>query len=121
MPDRRLRWPAASRIGPGDLRPCVIMLIALVKWDNIWAIQHAKGLVACTVRHPLFAGTHRRGPVKGKTMVEPTHDAGPRRKTLRIIIPAYPAFNIYSAIARVTSALGPVSVATAVQVDYVWP
>jgi radical SAM superfamily enzyme YgiQ (UPF0313 family) len=36
------------------------------------------------------------------------------RKTLRIIIPAYPAFNIYSSIARITSALGPVSVATAV-------
>jgi radical SAM superfamily enzyme YgiQ (UPF0313 family) len=36
------------------------------------------------------------------------------RKLLRIIIPAYPAFNIYSAIARITSALGPVSVATAV-------
>ena len=40
--------------------------------------------------------------------------AGPGRKTLRLIIPAYPAFNIYSGIAKGTSALGPVSVATAV-------
>jgi len=31
-----------------------------------------------------------------------------------MIIPAYPAFNIYSATARITTALGPVSVATAV-------
>lgn len=37
-----------------------------------------------------------------------------KRRRLRIIIPAYPAFNIYSRIARVTTALGPVSVATAV-------
>jgi radical SAM superfamily enzyme YgiQ (UPF0313 family) len=37
-----------------------------------------------------------------------------KRRRLRIVIPAYPAFNIYSRIARVTTALGPVSVATAV-------
>jgi len=39
-------------------------------------------------------------------------EAGKRRR-LRIIIPAYPAFNIYSRIARATTALGPVTVATA--------
>ncbi len=32
----------------------------------------------------------------------------------RIVIPAFPAFNIYSSIARLTTALGPVSVATVV-------
>jgi radical SAM superfamily enzyme YgiQ (UPF0313 family) len=36
-----------------------------------------------------------------------------RRRRLRIIIPAYSAFNIYSRVARVTTALGPVTVATA--------
>lgn len=41
-----------------------------------------------------------------------TREAGKRRR-LRIIIPAYPAFNIYSRIARATTALGPVTVATA--------
>jgi len=41
-----------------------------------------------------------------------TREAGKRRR-LRIIIPAYPAFNIYSRVARVTTALGPVTVATA--------
>ena len=40
-----------------------------------------------------------------------TRKAGKRRR-LRIIIPGYPAFNIYSRIARITTALGPVSVAT---------
>ncbi len=35
------------------------------------------------------------------------------RRRLRIIVPAFPAFNIYSRIARVTTALGPVTVATA--------
>lgn len=34
------------------------------------------------------------------------------RKRLRIVIPGYPAFNVYSFIAKVTTALGPVSVAT---------
>jgi len=37
-----------------------------------------------------------------------------RRHRLRIVVPAYPAFNIYSRIAVTTTALGPVSVATAV-------
>jgi len=36
-----------------------------------------------------------------------------RRYRLRIVIPAYPAFNIYSRIAKRTTALGPVCVATA--------
>lgn len=36
-----------------------------------------------------------------------------KRYRLRIIIPAYPTFNIYSRIARKTTALGPVTVATA--------
>ncbi len=39
-------------------------------------------------------------------------DGGKWRSRLRIIIPSFPAFNIYSRIARVTTALGPVSVAT---------
>jgi len=37
-----------------------------------------------------------------------------KRRRLRVVIPAYPAFNIYSRIARVTTALGPISVATVV-------
>ncbi len=37
-----------------------------------------------------------------------------KRHRLRVIAPAYPAFNIYSRIATFTTALGPVSVATAV-------
>lgn len=37
-----------------------------------------------------------------------------QRLRFRMIIPAYPAFNIYSKIARQTTALGPVSVATVV-------
>ena len=37
-----------------------------------------------------------------------------KRYRLRIVIPAYPAFNIYSRIAKKTTALGPVCVATAV-------
>jgi radical SAM superfamily enzyme YgiQ (UPF0313 family) len=41
-------------------------------------------------------------------------DATKKRHRLRIVIPAYPAFNIYSRIARTTTALGPVSVASAV-------
>ena len=40
-------------------------------------------------------------------------DLSKRRHRLRIIIPAYPAFNIYSSIARMTTALGPVCVASA--------
>ena len=37
-----------------------------------------------------------------------------KRRRLRVVIPVYPAFNVYSRIARTTTALGPVSVATAV-------
>ena len=36
------------------------------------------------------------------------------RRRIRIVVPRYPAFNIYSDIAKVTTALGPVTVATAV-------
>jgi len=36
------------------------------------------------------------------------------RRRLRIIMPAFPTFNVYSDIARITTALGPVIVATAV-------
>jgi radical SAM superfamily enzyme YgiQ (UPF0313 family) len=41
-------------------------------------------------------------------------DSSRKRFRFRIIIPAYPAFNIYSGIAKRTTALGPVSVASAV-------
>jgi radical SAM superfamily enzyme YgiQ (UPF0313 family) len=41
-------------------------------------------------------------------------DLAKKRYRLRIIIPAYPAFNIYSRIAKNTTALGPVCVASAV-------
>jgi hypothetical protein len=37
-----------------------------------------------------------------------------RRLRFRMIIPAYPAFNIYSRIAKTTTALGPLMVATIV-------
>lgn len=37
-----------------------------------------------------------------------------KRYRLRIVVPAYPIFNIYSRIAKKTTALGPVSVATVV-------
>jgi len=40
--------------------------------------------------------------------------ASERRSRFRIIIPAFPAFNVYSRIARVTTALGPVCIATVV-------
>jgi radical SAM superfamily enzyme YgiQ (UPF0313 family) len=40
-------------------------------------------------------------------------DSSQKRFRLRVVIPAYPAFNIYSRIARRTTALGPVSVASA--------
>ena len=36
-----------------------------------------------------------------------------RRHRLRVVIPGYPFFNIYSSVARFTTALGPVCVATA--------
>ncbi len=41
-------------------------------------------------------------------------DSSKKRYRFRIVIPAYPAFNIYSHIAKKTTALGPVCVATAV-------
>jgi len=41
-------------------------------------------------------------------------DLSKKRYRLRVVIPAYPAFNIYSRIAKKTTALGPVCVATAV-------
>jgi len=40
-------------------------------------------------------------------------DLSKKRRRLRIVNPAYPAFNIYSHVARLTTALGPVSVASA--------
>lgn len=40
-------------------------------------------------------------------------DSSKKRYRFRIVIPAYPALNIYSRIARTTTALGPVCVATA--------
>jgi radical SAM superfamily enzyme YgiQ (UPF0313 family) len=39
-------------------------------------------------------------------------DTRKKRYRLRIIIPAYPAFNIYSGIAKKTTALGPISIAS---------
>jgi radical SAM superfamily enzyme YgiQ (UPF0313 family) len=36
-----------------------------------------------------------------------------KRHRLRVVVPAYPAFNIYSSIAKITTALGPVCVASA--------
>ena len=51
-------------------------------------------------------------------MVSPTDCQSPSpqtaRRRLRLVCPAYPAFNIYSRPARVMTALGPVCVATAV-------
>ncbi|MFC1592733.1 B12-binding domain-containing radical SAM protein [Candidatus Omnitrophota bacterium] len=41
-------------------------------------------------------------------------DTAKKRLRLRIVIPAYPAFNIYSDIAKRTTALGPVCVASSV-------
>jgi len=41
-------------------------------------------------------------------------DLSKKRFRLRIVIPAYPAFNIYSSIAKGTTALGPVCVASVV-------
>jgi len=40
-------------------------------------------------------------------------DISKKRLRLRIVIPAYPAFNIYSTVAKRTTALGPVCVASA--------
>lgn len=47
------------------------------------------------------------------TLIKDQNPPDKKRCRLRIIIPAYPAFNVYSRIARKTTALGPVVVATA--------
>jgi radical SAM superfamily enzyme YgiQ (UPF0313 family) len=47
-------------------------------------------------------------------MIELADNHTKRRRLLRVVIPAFPAFNVYSWVARITTALGPVSVATAV-------
>ena len=47
-------------------------------------------------------------------------DLSKKRYRFRIIIPAYPAFNIYSHIAKKTTALGPVCVATAINKTGKW-
>lgn len=47
-------------------------------------------------------------------------DLSKKRHRLRIVIPAYPAFNIYSDVAKRTTALGPVCVATAVNEMEKW-
>lgn len=39
-------------------------------------------------------------------------EALPLRRRFRVVIPAFPAFNIYSRIARITTALGPICIAT---------
>lgn len=43
-----------------------------------------------------------------------------KRSRLRIVIPAYPAFNVYSYVARATTALGPICVATSVNEMEKW-
>ena len=52
-------------------------------------------------------------------MMQPQHshtnEVRDRRLRLRIVCPAYPAFNIYSRPAKVMTALGPICIATAVQ------
>jgi radical SAM superfamily enzyme YgiQ (UPF0313 family) len=47
-------------------------------------------------------------------------DLSKKRHRLRIVIPAYPAFNIYSNIAKKTTALGPVCVASVVNETEGW-
>src|SRR5512136_1999440 len=47
-------------------------------------------------------------------IVEPAGRPVKRRRLLRVVIPTFPAFNVYSWVARVTTALGPIAVATAV-------
>ena len=56
---------------------------------------------------------NERGRPQGRASVQ-TEGAPRRRSLLRIICPAFPAFNIYSRPAKVMTALGPVCVATAV-------
>jgi len=41
-------------------------------------------------------------------------DSSKKRLRMRFVVPAYPAFNIYSSVAKVTTALGPVCVASVV-------
>ncbi len=41
-------------------------------------------------------------------------DSSKERYRFRVVIPAYPAFNIYSSVAKITTALGPVCVASVV-------
>ena len=41
-------------------------------------------------------------------------DPSKKRHRVRIIIPAFPAFNIYSRVAKETTALGPVCIASAI-------
>jgi radical SAM superfamily enzyme YgiQ (UPF0313 family) len=47
-------------------------------------------------------------------------DSSKKRYRFRIVIPAYPAFNIYSHIAKKTTALGPVCVATVINKTGKW-
>lgn len=49
-----------------------------------------------------------------ETMMGSAEGHSKRRRLLRVVIPAFPAFNIYSRVARITTALGPIAVATAV-------
>ncbi len=44
----------------------------------------------------------------------PVLTPGDRRRRFRMVVPAYPAFNVYSAVARRTTALGPLLIATIV-------
>ena len=46
--------------------------------------------------------------------MQPHAHAHNSRRRLRMVVPAYPAFNIYSGVARRMTALGPICVATAV-------
>ncbi len=43
-----------------------------------------------------------------------------RKKIFRMIVPCYPAFNIYSTVARQTTALGPIMIATVVNMIPGW-
>jgi len=47
-------------------------------------------------------------------------DSSKERYRLRVVIPAYPAFNIYSRIAKRTTALGPVCVASVINEMEKW-
>lgn len=47
-------------------------------------------------------------------------NSGKKRKRFRLVIPAYPAFNIYSGIANQTTALGPACIATIVSKMQGW-